>query len=116
MTETVIEPRVGGRWFHRGEDGVECDIGQVLAWEPPNRVVLGWQLTNEFKFDPSIVTEVEVRFIAEGDNATRVELEHRNLERLGKHRGDDLRMKIDAPNGWGGLLDLYAAAAAAAAK
>lgn len=103
----IIEPRAGGRWFERGTDGVECEIGKVLAWEPPARLVLGWQLTPDWKFDPDLITEVELRFIADGANATRVELEHRNLERLGD-RAEGLRQQIDSPEGWGGLLALFA--------
>jgi uncharacterized protein YndB with AHSA1/START domain len=103
----VIEPRQGGRWFERGVDGVECDIGTVLVWEPPARLVLGWQLNSEWRFDPGLVTEVEVNFISDGENATRVELEHRHLERLGD-RAEALRQRIDAPSGWGGLLQLFA--------
>lgn len=110
--EAVIEPRVGGRWFERGEDGSECEWGTVLAWEPPTRIVLGWQLDANFKFDPNVTTEVEVRFIPEGENATRVELEHRHLERLGD-QGELLREKVGSPNGWGKLLEAFAAAAAA---
>ena len=78
----VIEPREGGRWFERGVDGSECEVGKVLVWDPPARLVLVWQLTPEFKYDPNLITEVEVQFIADGANATRVELEHRNLERM----------------------------------
>jgi uncharacterized protein YndB with AHSA1/START domain len=103
----IIEPRVGGRWFERGVDGSECDVGKVLVWEPPSRLVLAWQLTPDWKFDPDLITEVEVRFIADGDNATRVELEHRHLERLGE-RAESMRQQIDAPNGWSGLLQLFA--------
>jgi hypothetical protein len=109
--EAVLEPRVGGRWFERGEDGSECDWGKVLVWEPPTRVVLGWQLDPDFKFDPNVVTEVEVRFVAEGEGATRVELEHRHLERFGE-RGEVLREKVGSPNGWGKLLEEFAACAA----
>ena len=103
----IIEPRAGGRWFERGVDGSECDVGKVLVFEPPTRLVLIWQLGADFKFDPELITEVEVRFIAEGADATRVELEHRNLERFGD-RADAMRSQIDAPNGWGGILDLFA--------
>ena len=79
-------------------------------WEPPARLVLAWQLTADWKFDPSLITEVEVRFIADGANKTRVELEHRNLERYGE-RADGLRATIDSPEGWGGLLQLFKQAA-----
>jgi hypothetical protein len=79
----------------------------VLVWDPPAVLVLAWQLTPDWKFDASLVTEVEVRFVSETQNATRVELEHRNLERLGD-RAEALRQQIDSPNGWGALLDLYA--------
>jgi uncharacterized protein YndB with AHSA1/START domain len=106
----IIEPRAGGRWFERGVDGVECDVGKVLVWEPPSRLVLAWQLTPEWKFDPDLITEVEVRFIADGDNATRVELEHRHLERFGDG-ADAMRQQIDAPDGWSGLLQLFAQSA-----
>ena len=110
MQTQVIEPRLGGRWFERDIDGTECEIGKVLVWDPPEVLVLAWQLTPDWKFDPTLVTEVEVRFVSETPITTRVELEHRHLERLGD-RADALRQQIDSPNGWGALLDLYARAA-----
>ena len=91
----------------RGEDGSECEWGKVLVWEPPTRVVLGWQLDPDFKFDPNVVTEVEVRFIAEGEGGTRVELEHRNLERFGEHAAK-VREAFESPGGWSGLLESFA--------
>ena len=111
MREVVIEPRAGGRWYERGEDGGECDWGKVLAWEPPTRLVLAWQINADFRYDPQIVTEVEVRFVPDGPNATLVELEHRHLERVGE-RAEELRNTISAPNGWSEILERYAAAAA----
>ena len=111
LRDVVIEPRAGGRWFERGEDGSECDWGRVLEWEPPSRLLLAWQLNAEWRFDKSLVTEVEVRFIPDGD-ATRVELEHRHLERFGE-RADAARATFDSPGGWGGILEGYAAVAAA---
>ena len=102
----VIEPREGGRWFERGIDGVECEIGKVLISDPPSRLVLNWQLGPDFTFHPGLITEVEVRFIAEGKNATRLELEHRDLERLGD-RAEEFRQRIDSPGGWGDLLHLF---------
>lgn len=108
----VIEPRAGGRWYEVGEDGTEADWGHVLAWEPPSRLLLAWQISAEFQFDPTLITEVEVRFSAEGPNATRVDFEHRHLERLGA-RAAALREQFESPNGWGKLLALFATAAEA---
>ena len=106
MADVVIEPRAGGRWYERGQDGSECDWGVVLAWEPPARLLLGWHLDAEFRPDPAAATEVELRFIAESASVTRVELEHRGLERLGA-QGEVLRGKFDASNGWAGVLERY---------
>jgi uncharacterized protein YndB with AHSA1/START domain len=108
MKDAVIEPRVGGRWYEIGEDGSECEWGRVLAWEPPSRVLLAWQITRQFEYDPGCMSEVEVRFISESAGITRVELEHRNLEGLGAG-ADEMREKVDSPNGWTGILQLYAA-------
>jgi len=110
VRDVVIEPRAGGRWYERGQDGSECDWGVVLAWEPPGRLLLGWQLDAEFRRNTATATEVELRFIAESPTVTRVELEHRGLERLGES-AEILRGKIDAPGGWTGVLERYRAAA-----
>ena len=108
---SIIEPKAGGRWFERGVDGVECELGHVVVWDPPSRVVLGWQLTPEWRFDPDLITEVEVRFIAEGPGQTRVELEHRDLERFGD-KAEAVRKTIGEPGGWSLILDAYAQFAA----
>lgn len=105
MKEAVLEPRAGGRWYERGEDGSECDWGKVLVWEPPRRLVLAWQIDAQWKFDPELVTEVEVTFAAAPGAGTRVELEHRNLERFGE-RAEAIRGQVD--NGWPGLLENFA--------
>jgi uncharacterized protein YndB with AHSA1/START domain len=107
----IMEPRVGGRWFERGVDGSECDWGHVLVWEPPDRLVLAWELTADWQYDPSFRTEVEVRFVAVGPHSTRVELEHRHLERYAE-KADSMRAGLDSEGGWGSLLKLFAAAAA----
>jgi hypothetical protein len=112
MKDAFLEPRAGGRWYERGEDGSECEWGKVLVWEPPTRVLLAWQINVQFKYDPSAVSEVDIRFIAESPSVTIVELEHRNIEKLGAGAAE-FRSKVDAPQGWGGILDLYAACAAA---
>ena len=109
-----LEPRVGGRWFERGEDGSECDWGEVLVWDPPNRLVVTWQVNHEFQPSPDIVTEIEVMFVPDGVNATEVKLEHRHFERLGD-AAEKARLRIDGPNGWSGLLEKFAAEAAATA-
>jgi uncharacterized protein YndB with AHSA1/START domain len=106
LDRPVIEPRSGGRWYELGVDGSEGEIGKVQVWDPPARLVLVWQLTAEFKYDPNLETEVDVLFAPEG-SGTRVNLEHRHLERLGE-TAENLRQAIDSPGGWGGLLQLFA--------
>jgi uncharacterized protein YndB with AHSA1/START domain len=108
--DAVIEPRVGGRWYERGEDGTTCDWGRVLAWEPPSRLVLTWDISATWQHDPTLNTQIEVRFIAEGNERTRVELEHRHLERYGARR-DEMRGIFDSDAGWKGILDRFAARA-----
>lgn len=104
----VAEPRAGGRWFERSADGKECDWGRVLQWSPPSRVLFAWQLDENWQFNPTFSTEVEVKFEAMGDNATQVTLEHRQLERYGVH-ADKVRPGLDSNEGWMGGLSLYAA-------
>ncbi|HKD26451.1 MAG TPA: SRPBCC family protein [Xanthobacteraceae bacterium] len=111
--DAIIEPRVGGRWYERGDDGSTCDWGSVLSWEPPSRLVLSWDINADWQFDPDLKTEIEVRFIAVGQDATRVELEHRRLDRYGARR-DEMRRIFDTEGDWGRLLAAFAARAAAA--
>lgn len=106
LDQPVIEPFAGGRWYERGVDGSECEVGKVAVWDPPTRLVLIWQLNAEWKFDRELETEVEVLFTPEG-SGTRVDLEHRNLERLGD-TAEGMRQAIDSPGGWSGLLALFA--------
>jgi uncharacterized protein YndB with AHSA1/START domain len=105
--DVIVEPRAGGRWYERGEDGSQCDWGHVIAWDPPRRVVFAWQINSEWRFDPSLVTEVEIRFTSEGANATRVDLEHRNIDRFGE-KAAATRASLDSDGGWSGLLKAYA--------
>jgi len=111
LKETVMEPRAGGRWYEKGEDGSQCDWGKVLAWEPPTRLLLAWQIDAQWRYDPKLVTEVEVRFTPEGASVTRVELEHRNIERFGDS-AEAVRNAIDSEGGWGALLESFAKEAA----
>jgi uncharacterized protein YndB with AHSA1/START domain len=108
--DMTIEPREGGRWYERASEGGECELGKVLVWDPPSRLVLGWQLTPDWRFDPDLLTEVEVRFTPLADGSTRVELEHRNLERFGE-RAEAVSQQIGGPGGWTQILQLYAEAA-----
>ena len=107
LARAVLEPRPGGRWFAVSVDGSECDTGKVLVWEPPERVVLAWQITAQWQFDPKFVTEVEVRFTALGPKETRVNFEHRNLERYGDSAAG-IRKQIDAQGGWHKTFEEFA--------
>jgi hypothetical protein len=80
-----------------------------MAWEPPDRVLLCWSINGAWQYDPDLVTEVEVRFIAEGPKKTRVELEHRHIERMGA-TAEAGRAAVDSPNGWGAILESFRAA------
>jgi hypothetical protein len=107
LETAIIEPFAGGRWYEQLTGGVECEVGRVLLWEPPARLMLAWHITPQWKYepDPDKASEIELRFIAEGPTRTRVELEHRHFERHGDG-GDTMRSQVDS--GWPGLLDLYA--------
>ena len=110
LATVVIEGHEGGRWYERGEGGAECDWGRVLVWDPPQRLLLVWQITADWRHDPDLHTEVEVRFVPEGAS-TRVELEHRGLESLGA-QAQSVRAIFDSPGGWPGLLARLAGAVA----
>lgn len=107
----ILEPRAGGRWFERGVDGSECDWGRVVAYEPPARLVLNWQISAGWRHDATINTELEIRFIAEGEARTRVELEHRGLVAAYGDEAEQIQAIFDSPDGWGDILDRYAKAA-----
>jgi uncharacterized protein YndB with AHSA1/START domain len=100
IAETVFEPREGGRIYDRGVDGSECQWARVLAYEPPNRVVFSWDISPQWQIEsnPDKTSEVEVRFISETSERTRVELEHRNLDR----HGDGWESERDGVGGEGG--------------
>lgn len=109
----VVEPRAGGRWFERGVDGSERDWGRVIAYEPPARLVLNWQISADWRYDSEINTEVDVRFIAEGETRTRVELEHRGLLEAYGDMAEQIHATFDSPGGWTDILNHYANVAGA---
>ena len=110
ITETVFEPHVGGHIFDRALDGSECHWARALAYEPPNRVVFSWDISPywQIETDPERTSEVEVRFIAETDQRTRLELEHRNIDRHGPG-WEGVRDGVDNDAGWPLYLTRYAA-------
>jgi uncharacterized protein YndB with AHSA1/START domain len=110
LSHMVFEPRVGGHVFDVGTDGSECRWSRVLAYEPPTRVVFSWDINLQWKLetDPARTSEVEVRFTREGDSRTRVDLEHRNLDRHGEG-WESMRSAIGSPGGWPSGLELFAA-------
>lgn len=101
IAETVFEAREGGHIFDRGVDGSECRWARVLAYEPPNRVVFSWDISPRWQVetDPEKTSEVEVRFIPEGPERTRVEVEHRNLDRHGEG-WEQARDGVAGEGGW----------------
>jgi hypothetical protein len=103
--EVVIEPRPQGRWFERDADGVETQWGEVLAWEPPGRVLLAWRINAAWAFDPKAMSEVEVTFVPAEEGGSVVTLEHRKLERLG---ADAERVAEELRGGWPGIFELFA--------
>ncbi|MER8676144.1 MULTISPECIES: SRPBCC family protein [unclassified Mesorhizobium] len=101
IAETIFEPRVGGHVYDRGVDGSECRWARVLAYEPPNRLLLSWDISPQWQIEtnPDRTSEWEVRFTAETNSRTCVEIEHRNLERHGEG-WEGVRFGIDGDQGW----------------
>jgi uncharacterized protein YndB with AHSA1/START domain len=105
FAQVVMEPRVGGRWFERDADGAETNWGKVLAWDPPGRLLLAWQISTAWAYDADLLTEVEMSFAPQADGTTLVTLEHRKLELFGEKaaaHSDQLG------NGWPALLQAFA--------
>jgi uncharacterized protein YndB with AHSA1/START domain len=110
IAETVFEPRVGGNIYDRAVDGTECRWARILVFEPPNRVVFSWDISPRWQLETNteLTSEVEVRFFAEEPERTRVELEHRNLDRHG-FGWESVRAGVDSEAGWPLYLQRYAA-------
>ncbi len=107
IIDRVMETRLGGKWYVLSEDGSRADVGEIIVWEPPQRFVMTFDINSQFKPDTTVGSEVEVRFIAESANLTRVELEHRKFERLGAEGGAKMRGAVDG--GWPGILERFRA-------
>ena len=109
--DILIDPRAGGRWYEINANGEECIWGAVLAFEPPHRVVLSWHLQPDWTSSPDMAraSEVALEFVAEGPESTRVEFEHRHLERHGAG-WEQMREQVGSERGWPMILDLYVAA------
>jgi uncharacterized protein YndB with AHSA1/START domain len=115
VAEMVVEPRVGGNIYDRGTDGSECRWSRVLAYEPPHRFVFSWDISTEWRLETDLdkTSEVQIDFIAEGPERTRVELEHRNLDRHGDG-WENMRGAVGSPGGWPGGLERFTAYAVGA--
>jgi uncharacterized protein YndB with AHSA1/START domain len=109
IAETVFEPRVGGHLYDRGIDGSECRWARILAFEPPDQVVFSWDISPQWQLETDLArtSEVEVRFISETPERTRVELEHRNLDRHGDG-WEGVREGVGGEGGWPLYLQRYA--------
>jgi uncharacterized protein YndB with AHSA1/START domain len=101
----VMETRLGGRWYELSEDGSEATVGKIRVWEPPHGFVVSWDINSQWKPDVTVSSEVEVRFRADGPDATLVELEHRKFEQLGADLGEKMRRDVDG--GWPGMLEHF---------
>ncbi len=110
IAETVFEPRVGGHIVDRGTDGSECRWARILAYEPPDRVVFSWDISPQWRIesDADLTSEVEVRFVSETPSRTRLELEHRHLDRHGPG-WQSVSEGVDGDEGWPLYLTRYAA-------
>jgi uncharacterized protein YndB with AHSA1/START domain len=109
IAETIFEARVGGFLYDRGVDGRECRWARILAYEPPHRVVISWDISPSWQIetDPDKTSEVEVRFVSQAPGRTQVELEHRHLDRHGDG-WEALREGVDGDQGWPLYLQRYA--------
>jgi uncharacterized protein YndB with AHSA1/START domain len=109
IAQTVFEPRAGGHIYDRAVDGSECRWARIMVYDPPHRVVFSWDISPQWRLetDPEQTSEVEVTFVAESENRTRVELEHRHIDRHGAG-WQALSEGVDGDEGWPLYLARYA--------
>jgi hypothetical protein len=113
IEEIVIEPREGGRWFTRHQDGSETSTGYVSRWQPYDRLTLIWQIGADWQYDPKLITTVDLRFESEADGRTRVRLEHADLDNYGA-QAPGMRQLFDQPDAWNSTLAAFVAMVAPA--
>jgi uncharacterized protein YndB with AHSA1/START domain len=101
----LLEPKLGGRWLETSEDGAETTAALIITWDPPHRLVLLWQVSAQWKPDVEMRSEVDVRFTADGPNATLVELTHHKFETMGAEQG--AKMREDVNGGWPSLMERF---------
>ena len=106
IEKMVLETRIGGRWLEISKDGSQTCVATVTAWDPPHRVTMLWQINAKWEADAAMKSEVDIRFIAEGTEATRVELLHHKFESMGAEAGASMRKDVDG--GWPGLMERFA--------
>ena len=106
IEQVVVEPRAGGRWYTRHQDGTETSTGFVTVWDPPGRLVVTWQIGADWAYHPDLVTTVEVRFEPDGDARTRVILEH-DLTAYGTD-APAMKKTFEDPGAWSATLAAYA--------
>jgi uncharacterized protein YndB with AHSA1/START domain len=100
-----MEPYLGGRWLEISQDGTETVIATIILWEPPQRLVLVWQISAQWKPDAEMKSEVDIRFTADGSDATVVDLVHHKFETMGAEAGTSMRNDVN--RGWPGIIELY---------
>jgi hypothetical protein len=105
IAKVVMEPKLGGRWLEICEDGTETTVAAITLWEPPHRFVMLWQINAKWQPDAAMKSEVDVRFVADGAEATHVELLHHKFETMGAEGGASMRRDVDG--GWPGLLQRF---------
>ena len=106
IAKVLMEPRLGGRWLEISQDGTETPVATITVWEPPHRLVMVWQINARWQPDAAMKSEVDVRFTADGPDATRVELTHHKFETMGAEAGASMRKDVDG--GWPGLIEHFA--------
>jgi uncharacterized protein YndB with AHSA1/START domain len=105
IAKVLMEPRLGGRWLEIAHDGSETSVATITLWEPPHRLVMIWQINAQWKPDPAMKSEVDIRFTADGPGATHVELVHHKFETMGAEAGASMRKDVNG--GWPGLIERF---------